>query len=68
MLPERTSADSYVLSVSATDKDSGQNGRISYRLLSSPARGFFIDPDNGNFLQKIFAHKLQYYKTFELTR
>ncbi len=59
MLPERTSADSYVVSVSATDKDSGQNGRISYRLLSSPARGFFIDPDNGNFQKKKIGHKLQ---------
>ncbi|XP_039549970.1 protocadherin-23 [Pimephales promelas] len=47
LLPERTSADTYVLSVSATDKDSGQNGRISYRLLSNPVRGFYIDPDNG---------------------
>ncbi|XP_016148051.1 protocadherin-23 [Sinocyclocheilus grahami] len=53
VLPERTSADSYVVSVSATDKDSGQNGRISYRLLSSPARGFYIDPDNGS----VFTNK-----------
>uniref|UniRef100_A0A671K679 Protocadherin-16 n=1 Tax=Sinocyclocheilus anshuiensis TaxID=1608454 RepID=A0A671K679_9TELE len=44
---------SYVVSVSATDKDSGQNGRISYRLLSSPARGFYIDPDNGS----VFTNK-----------
>ncbi|ROL53145.1 Protocadherin-16 [Anabarilius grahami] len=48
LLPEHTSADTYVVSVSATDKDSGQNGRISYRLLSSPVRGFYIDPDNGS--------------------
>ncbi|XP_067297751.1 protocadherin-23 [Pseudorasbora parva] len=53
LLPEHTSADTYVLSVSATDKDSGQNGRISYRLLSSPMRGFYIDPDNGS----VFTNK-----------
>ncbi|KAK2908823.1 hypothetical protein Q8A67_004660 [Cirrhinus molitorella] len=57
VLPERTSADSFVVSVSATDKDSGQNGRISYRLLSSPVRGFYIDPDNGS----VFTNKLLNY-------
>uniref|UniRef100_A0A672IG76 Protocadherin-16 n=1 Tax=Salarias fasciatus TaxID=181472 RepID=A0A672IG76_SALFA len=36
-----------VLSVLATDRDSGQNGKISYRLLSSPLQGFYIQPDNG---------------------
>uniref|UniRef100_A0A8C1VX50 Protocadherin-16 n=1 Tax=Cyprinus carpio TaxID=7962 RepID=A0A8C1VX50_CYPCA len=53
VLPEQTSANSYVVSVSATDKDSGQNGRISYRLLSSPARGFYIYPENGS----VFTNK-----------
>ncbi|XP_067261327.1 protocadherin-23 isoform X2 [Chanodichthys erythropterus] len=53
LLPEHTSADTYVVSVSATDKDSGQNGNISYRLLSSPVRGFYIDPDNGS----VFTNK-----------
>ncbi|KAI2668551.1 Protocadherin-23 [Labeo rohita] len=53
VLPEQTLEDSFVVSVSATDKDSGQNGRISYRLLSSPVRGFYIDPDNGS----VFTNK-----------
>uniref|UniRef100_A0A665W9S6 Protocadherin-16 n=1 Tax=Echeneis naucrates TaxID=173247 RepID=A0A665W9S6_ECHNA len=41
------SGDTLVVSVSATDKDSGLNGKITYRLLSSPLQGFYIQPDNG---------------------
>ncbi|XP_051560919.1 protocadherin-23 [Myxocyprinus asiaticus] len=48
VLPEWTSADSYVVAVSATDRDSGKNGKICYRLLSSPLRGFYIDAENGS--------------------
>lgn len=46
-LSELVSADMLVVSVSATDRDSGLNGRITYRLLSSPLQGFYIQPDNG---------------------
>lgn len=46
-LSELVSADTLVLSVSATDRDSGLNGKITYRLLSSPLQGFYIKPDNG---------------------
>lgn len=48
ILPEWTPADSYVMTVSANDRDSGQNGNISYRLLSSPMTGFYIDAENGS--------------------
>lgn len=41
------SADTLVLSVYAADRDSGLNGKITYRLLSSPLQGFYIHPDNG---------------------
>lgn len=44
---ELVSADALVLTVSATDRDSGLNGKITYRLLSSPLQGFYIHPDNG---------------------
>uniref|UniRef100_A0A667XAH2 Cadherin domain-containing protein n=1 Tax=Myripristis murdjan TaxID=586833 RepID=A0A667XAH2_9TELE len=37
----------------ATDRDSGLNGEVSYRLLSSPAQGFYIHPDNGS----VFTNK-----------
>ncbi|XP_068177196.1 protocadherin-23 [Antennarius striatus] len=47
-LSELVSADTLVLSVSATDRDSGLNGKIVYRLLSSPLQGFYILPDNGS--------------------
>lgn len=46
-LSELVSADTFILSVIATDRDSGLNGKITYRLLSSPLQGFYIDPDNG---------------------
>lgn len=46
-MSELASADTLVQSVSATDKDSGLNGKITYRLLSSPLQGFYIEPENG---------------------
>uniref|UniRef100_A0A8C9XCR9 Protocadherin-16 n=1 Tax=Sander lucioperca TaxID=283035 RepID=A0A8C9XCR9_SANLU len=42
-LSELVSADTLVLSVSATDRDSELNGKITYRLLSSPLQGFYMD-------------------------
>uniref|UniRef100_A0A3B5A2G2 Protocadherin-16 n=1 Tax=Stegastes partitus TaxID=144197 RepID=A0A3B5A2G2_9TELE len=53
-LSELVSADTFVLSVSATDRDSGLNGKISYRLLSSPLQGFYIQPDNGKNMPLCF--------------
>ncbi|CAK6972385.1 protocadherin-23 [Scomber scombrus] len=52
-LSELVSADTFVLSVSATDRDSGFNGKVTYRLLSSPLQGFYIQPDNGS----VFTNK-----------
>ncbi|TKS68438.1 Protocadherin-16 Protein dachsous -like protein 1 [Collichthys lucidus] len=52
-LSELVSADTLVLSVSATDRDSGLNGEIKYRLLSSPLQGFYIEPNNGS----VFTNK-----------
>ncbi|KAA0722319.1 Protocadherin-23 Cadherin-27 [Triplophysa tibetana] len=48
VLPEWTPAHSYVGTVSATDRDSDLNGKISYRLLFSPMKGFYIDAENGS--------------------
>nr|XP_046274188.1 protocadherin-23 isoform X2 [Scatophagus argus] len=52
-LSELVPADTFVLSVSATDRDSGLSGKITYRLLSSPLQGFYIQPDNGS----VFTNK-----------
>ncbi|KAL2098180.1 hypothetical protein ACEWY4_007387 [Coilia grayii] len=52
-LPELTLSDTFVMAVSATDRDSGLNGKISYRLLSSPLKGFYIDAQNGS----VFTNK-----------
>lgn len=46
MLLEHTPPGRAILSVSATDQDSGANGHISYHL-TSPAEGFSVDPNNG---------------------
>ncbi|KAM9792483.1 protocadherin-23 [Neosynchiropus ocellatus] len=47
-LSERVPEDTFVLSVSATDPDSGDGGKVSYRLLTSPSHGFYIHPSNGS--------------------
>lgn len=49
-LSELAPADTLVLSVSATDRDSGLNGKITYRLLSSPLQGFYIQADSGKMV------------------
>nr|XP_015817127.2 protocadherin-16 [Nothobranchius furzeri] len=46
-LPEQTPPGSAVITVTATDRDSGDNGRITYRVMSSTQEGFYIDPRNG---------------------
>uniref|UniRef100_A0AAY4EM86 Protocadherin-16 n=1 Tax=Denticeps clupeoides TaxID=299321 RepID=A0AAY4EM86_9TELE len=46
-LPEHSPPGSPVITVTATDRDSGDNGRITYRLMSSTRDGFYIDPKNG---------------------
>ncbi|XP_033920339.1 protocadherin-23 [Melopsittacus undulatus] len=46
-LPELISTDATVLTVSAVDRDSEQNGVISYKILSS-SEGFSIDHKNGS--------------------
>ncbi|XP_042340233.1 protocadherin-23 [Plectropomus leopardus] len=52
-LSELVSTDTLVLSVSATDRDSGLNGKITYRLLSSPLQGFYMEPEKGS----VFTNK-----------
>lgn len=49
-LSELAGADTLVLTVSATDRDSGANGQVTYRLLSSPLQGFYIQADSGKMV------------------
>ncbi|XP_045895802.1 protocadherin-16 [Micropterus dolomieu] len=46
-LPEHTPPGCAVVTVTATDRDSGENGKITYRVMSSTQEGFYIDPNNG---------------------
>ncbi|KAM8897984.1 protocadherin-16 [Spinachia spinachia] len=46
-LPEHTPPGSIVVTVTATDRDSGENGKITYKVTSSTQEGFYVDPNNG---------------------
>uniref|UniRef100_A0A673ZTZ2 Protocadherin-16 n=1 Tax=Salmo trutta TaxID=8032 RepID=A0A673ZTZ2_SALTR len=46
-LTEHSPAGSAVVTVTATDRDSGENGRVTYRVRSSTRDIFYIDPSNG---------------------
>lgn len=46
-LPEHTPPGSTVVTVTATDRDSGENGKITYSVMSSTQDGFYVDPNNG---------------------
>ncbi|KAJ7997604.1 hypothetical protein DPEC_G00230730 [Dallia pectoralis] len=46
-LPEHCPPGSPVVTVTATDCDSGDNGKLTYRVQSSTRGGFYIDPSNG---------------------
>ncbi|XP_054845620.1 protocadherin-23 [Eublepharis macularius] len=57
IIPELTTVNASVLTVCATDRDLEDNGKISYRILSSPD-GFSIDPKNGSlFLAKSLTYQ-----------
>uniref|UniRef100_A0A673ZTN7 Protocadherin-16 n=1 Tax=Salmo trutta TaxID=8032 RepID=A0A673ZTN7_SALTR len=47
ILAEHSPAGSAVVTVTATDRDSGENGRVTYRVRSSTRDIFYIDPSNG---------------------
>ncbi|KAG7484455.1 hypothetical protein MATL_G00049540 [Megalops atlanticus] len=46
-LPEHSPPGSPVITVTATDRDSGENGKVTYRVMSSSRDGFYINPNNG---------------------
>ncbi|XP_064158213.1 protocadherin-16 isoform X1 [Anguilla rostrata] len=46
-LLEHSPPGSPVITVTATDRDSGENGKVTYRVMSSTRDGFHIDPSNG---------------------
>ncbi|XP_030634016.1 protocadherin-16 [Chanos chanos] len=45
-LAEHSKPGTSVITVTATDQDSGENGRITYRVVSE-GKTFYIDPNNG---------------------
>ncbi|XP_061557950.1 LOW QUALITY PROTEIN: protocadherin-16-like [Phycodurus eques] len=56
-LPEHTPAGSVVVTITATDRDSGENGRITYSVMSSTQEGFYIDPNNGTLF---ISHRAEF--------
>lgn len=57
-LAEHSPAGSSVITVTATDQDSGENGKVTYRVVSTKDL-FYIDPSNGMCFLFVFHHKLQ---------
>ncbi|CAG6000189.1 unnamed protein product [Menidia menidia] len=49
---EHLPAGSAVITVTATDRDSGENGKITYKVTSSTKGVFYIDPSNGTLFVK----------------
>uniref|UniRef100_A0A8C6SHA9 Dachsous cadherin-related 1a n=1 Tax=Neogobius melanostomus TaxID=47308 RepID=A0A8C6SHA9_9GOBI len=49
---EHLPAGSVVVTVTATDRDSGDNARITYRVMSSSRGAFYVDPNNGTLFVK----------------
>lgn len=47
---EHLPAGSAVITVTATDCDFGDNGKITYRVVSSTKGVFYIDPSNGKVI------------------
>ncbi|XP_035482204.2 protocadherin-16 [Scophthalmus maximus] len=56
-LPEHTPPGSAVVTVTATDRDSGDNGKITYRVMSSTQEGFYVDPNNGTLF---ISHRAEF--------
>ncbi|XP_029375177.1 protocadherin-16 [Echeneis naucrates] len=56
-LPEHTPPGSAVVTVTATDRDSGDNGKITYRVMSSTQEGFYIDANNGTLF---ISHRAEF--------
>ncbi|KAG9348456.1 hypothetical protein JZ751_002191 [Albula glossodonta] len=54
-LLEHSPPGSPIITVTATDRDSGENGKVTYRVMSSTRDGFYIDPSNGTlfFSQRV---------------
>ncbi len=46
-LPEHSPPGSPVITVTAADRDSGEKGKVTYRVVSSTRDGFYINPKNG---------------------
>lgn len=57
-LAENSPAGSSVITVTATDQDSGENGKVTYRVVSTRDL-FYIDPSNGKCLLFVYLHEPQ---------
>lgn len=67
-MSEHLPAGSAVITVTATDCDFGDNGKITYRVVSSTKGVFYIDPSNGKVtlstITLIFTNFLFFIKMF----
>lgn len=64
-LAEHSLPGTPVITVTATDRDSGENGRVTYQLISSSKEGFYIDSSNGTALNEYYIfYFVQIYNHF----
>lgn len=61
---EHLPVGSAVITVTATDRDFGENGKITYRVMSSTRGVFYIDPSNGKVTVCIFTGFITFSKCY----
>ncbi|XP_067888834.1 protocadherin-23 [Heterodontus francisci] len=66
ILPELTPVSTYILTVPATDVDSGVNGKISYRILPGATREFYINSERGAIFTRRTVHSATYNSMVQL--
>lgn len=62
-VPEHIPAGSAVITVTATDRDAGDNGKITYKVMSSTKGVFYIDPSNGEITVCTFTLAYNHFLT-----
>ncbi|CAH2226238.1 protocadherin-16 [Pelobates cultripes] len=50
---EHTPSWTPLITITATDKDSGDNGRVTYRVLSADSHAFYMQPENGTLFNTL---------------
>ncbi|XP_043556133.1 protocadherin-23 isoform X2 [Chiloscyllium plagiosum] len=66
VFPELSPVNTYILTVSATDKDTGVNGKVSYRILPGTSTEFYINAESGALFTRRTVHYTSYNSVVQL--